>query len=136
MTAARPRSPLTPELVAWLTARRRFPVLATIAPDGRPSLSVMWYLLQADGTVLMNTRRGRAKELHLRRDPRASLCFPDDYDYLTLEGRVVFRDDPDLFDIERLRDAYDDDYDFSRQRGERVSLVMTVERVLKHLERL
>ena len=128
--------PLTPELRAWLTAKTRYPVLATIDPDGMPSLSVTWALLQPDGTVLMNTRRDRRKARNLLRDPRASLCYEDGYQYLTLEGRVTFRDDPDLRDIVRIRDAYADDYDFSAQRGERVSIVMRVDRVLKHLRRL
>lgn len=127
---------LTPQLVDWLTRQVRFPVLATIAPDGRPSQSVMWAILEPDGTVLMNTQRDREKARNLSRDPRASLCYEDGYHYITLEGTVAFRDDPDLTDIVRLRDTYGDDYDFSSQRGERVSLVLTVTRVLTHLRRL
>ncbi|MBA2488063.1 MAG: TIGR03618 family F420-dependent PPOX class oxidoreductase [Chloroflexi bacterium] len=129
-------SPLTAEQRVWLTAEVRFGVLATIASDGSPSLSVMWALLEPDGSVLMNTRHDRAKARHLRRDPRASLCFSDGYRYVTLKGLVRMRADPDLTDIVRLRDAYGDDYDFSGQRGQRVSLVMSVTAVLSHLRRL
>ncbi len=96
----------------------------------------MWVLLEPDDRILMNTRRDRAKAHNLARDPRASLCYQDGYAYVTLEGRVELRPDPDLRDIERIRDAYADTYDFSSQRGERVSLVMTIERVLVHLTRL
>ncbi len=128
--------PLTVDLRAWIEATRRFPVMATIAPDGRPSQSVMWFRLLEDGTILMNTRRGRAKERNLRRDSRLSLCFEQDYDYLTLEGVAELRADPDNAVIDALRDAYEDDYDFSSQRGERVTIVMTVTRVLTHLSRL
>lgn len=110
-------SALTPELRAWLTAEVRFGVLATIAPDGSPSLSVMWALLQPDGSVLMNTSHDRAKTRHLRRDPRATLCFSDGYHYVTLKGTVRMREDPELVDIIRLRDTYGDDYDFSARKG-------------------
>jgi PPOX class probable F420-dependent enzyme len=127
---------LAPDVRAWLTAKNRFPVLATIRRDGMPNLSVIWALVEPDGTVWMNTRRDRQKALDLARDPRASLCFEDGYRYVTLEGTVAIRDDPELRDIERIRDAYGDDYDFSSQRGQRVTLIMTVERVLTHLRRL
>ncbi|MEO8229147.1 MAG: TIGR03618 family F420-dependent PPOX class oxidoreductase [Chloroflexota bacterium] len=127
---------LTAELRRWLTAQTRYPVLATIADDGRPSQSVIWAMLEPDDRILMNTRRDRAKAHNLERDPRASLCYQDGYAYLTLEGRVEQRPDPDNRDIERIRDAYGDSYDFSSQLGERVSLVMTIERVLVHLTRL
>jgi PPOX class probable F420-dependent enzyme len=128
---------LTPELRDWLTADPpRYAVLATIRPDGMPNLSVIWALLLDDDTFLMNTRLDRQKARDLSRDPRASLCFEDGYAYLTLEGRVTFRPDPDLADIGRLRDHYGDTYDFSSQRGERVSLVFRIERVLVHLRRL
>lgn len=128
---------LTPELRAWLTADPpRYPVLATIRPDGTPRCSVIWAMLLDDGRVLMNTRRDRAKAQDIARDPRVSLCFEDGYQYVTLEGRVTTRPDPDLVDIETIKAHYADDYDFSAQRGERVTLLLTVERVLVHLRRL
>ena len=128
---------LSPELRAWLTSRpQRYPVLATIRPDGSPRCSVIWAVLLDDDRVLMNTRRDRAKALDVARDPRVSLCFEDGYQYVTLEGRVATRPDPDLVDIETIRARYDDDYDFSSQRGERVSLLLTIDRVLVHLRRL
>jgi PPOX class probable F420-dependent enzyme len=131
-TRAKPR--LTPELVGWLTAKIRYPVLGTIGTDGMPGLSVMWAIVEPDGTVLMNTARGRRKYLDMQRDPRVSLCFEDGYEYVTLEGTITMRDDPDFIDIERLRDHYADDSDFRSQAVERVSLLMTVRRVLTHFE--
>lgn len=128
---------LSPELRAWLTTRPlRYPVLATIRPDGSPRCSVIWAMLLDDDRVLMNTRSDRAKALDVARDPRVSLCFEDGYQYVTLEGSVAMRPDPDLVDIEAIKAHYDDDYDFSSQRGERVSLLLTIERVLVHLRRL
>jgi PPOX class probable F420-dependent enzyme len=128
---------LTPELRAWLRVEPpRYGVLATIRGDGLPRLSVVWAKLLDDDTMLMNTRFDRAKARDVARDPRVSLCFEDGYQYLTLEGRATLRPDPDLADIDELRRYYADDKDFSPQRGERVSVVLTIERVLVHLERL
>ena len=127
---------LPPRIRTWLTAKLRFPVLGTIGADGRPSLSVMWAVLQGDDSLLMNTRRDRTKARNLARDPWASLCYQDAYEYVTLEGPVTFRDDPDLLDIIAIRDHYRDDYDFSSQRGERVSMIMSVDKVREHLKRL
>jgi PPOX class probable F420-dependent enzyme len=128
---------LTPELRAWLRVEPpRYGVLATIRSDGLPRLSVVWAKLLDDDTMLMNTRFDRAKARDVARDPRVSLCFEDGYQYLTLEGRATLRPDPDLADIDELRRYYADDKDFSPQRGERVSVVLTIARVLVHLERL
>jgi PPOX class probable F420-dependent enzyme len=136
LSSAKPTSWLTPDLHAWLTARTRYPVLATIAADGMPSLSVMWAIVEPDGTVLLNTAKGRRKHFDVVRDPRVSLCFEDRYEYITLEGTVALRDDPDYRDIERLRDHYADDSDFRSQGVARVSLILSVRRVLTHFERL
>jgi PPOX class probable F420-dependent enzyme len=126
---------ISPELRDWLMAELRFPVVATIGADGMPSQSVMWFDLdpERDDVVLLNTRAGRLKERHLRRDPRISLCFEDGYDYVTLEGSVELVDDPErgLSDIQRLARRYGDDPDvFVGQH--RVTMLMHVERVIRH----
>lgn len=87
---------------------KRFAVLATLNKDGTPQLTTMWYLLENDGTILMNTRAGRLKERNMRRDPRISICIEDDYRYLTIKGRVEMIDDPQISqrDIYRLSARY------------------------------
>ena len=87
---------------------KRFAVLATLNKDGTPQLTTMWYLLENDGTIMMNTRVGRFKERNLRRDPRISLCFEDGYKYLTIKGQVEMIDDPKVSqrDIYRLSARY------------------------------
>lgn len=107
-------SMLSAPLCAFL-AERRFGVLATIAPDGMPQQTVMWYDLCGDD-ILMNTARGRIKEQHLMRDQRASLCVEDEYRYVTLAGRVTLDDDPARAqaDIAALARRYE------RERAERM----------------
>src|SRR5947209_5896495 len=86
---------------------KRFAVLATLNEDGTPQLTTMWYLLEDDGTILMNTKVGRAKERNMRRDPRISVCVEDGYIYVTLSGKVEMIDDPE---IPRLPNAIFFDY--------------------------
>jgi len=119
----------------WLMAKLRYPVLATIGDDGMPSLSVMWFDLdpRVDDLVLLNTRMGRRKECDLRRDNRLSLCFEQETDYVTLEGRAELIDDRErsLRDIQALARRYGDD-PASFDGQQRVTVLMRVERVIRH----
>jgi PPOX class probable F420-dependent enzyme len=120
----------------------RFAVLATINQDGTPQLTTMWYLLEDDGTILMNTKVGRAKERNMRRDPRISICIEDDYNFLTINGTVEMIDDPEIAqrDIHRLSARYHGEEKARRQMQEkfskeiRVSLHLKPERVIEYFE--
>ncbi len=71
-------------------------MIATIDPDGRPQLSVVWVARDGDD-VLVSTVRGRRKADNLARDPRATvLVYPrdDPYRYLEIRGDVTLVDDP------------------------------------------
>lgn len=70
-----------------------FAVVATIRGDGLPHQTVMWYALQPDGTVLLNTPLDSLKHRHLKRDRRISICVEDGYRYVTLRGTVVVEED-------------------------------------------
>ena len=84
---------LTESMRAYL-AEPRFAVLATINPDGMPHQTVVWYDVRGD-EVMFNTKRGRVKDVNMRRDQRVSLCVEDGNRYLTLQGRVRINDDHD-----------------------------------------
>ena len=126
---------LTPEILAFLD-EPRFGVLATVNPDGSVQQTVMWFVVDGD-EILMNTATGRRKDLNLRRDGRASLCFEDGYRYLTLNGRVSLDDDPETTQADALRLAlrYHTEEEaqammrehFSQQQ--RLGLRMTIERM-------
>lgn len=125
---------LTEQIRAFL-AERRFAVLATNRADGPPQQTVMWYEL-ADDYVLMNTARGRVKDSHLQRDPRASICIEDGYRYLTITGTVTLDDDQATAqaDIARLARRYHGDQagpQIARfQAQHRVSIRLTIEHVI------
>lgn len=126
---------LTDDLREWLTATLRYPVLSVIAEDGSPSQSVMWFDLDPDelDTIVMNTKRGRAKERWLRRDPRVSLCFEDGLRWAAFKGRVTLDDDPAraMEAIEGLARRYQESPGrFAGQ--ERVTIRLHVEKVVRH----
>jgi PPOX class probable F420-dependent enzyme len=70
--------------------------VATLDPDGRPQMSLVW--AKTDGNdVLFSTIKGRRKYANLTRDPRASaLVFDpaDPYTYAEVRGTVAITDDP------------------------------------------
>jgi PPOX class probable F420-dependent enzyme len=76
----------------FLAAPGRFVTLATIDPDGAPRQAVVWYRLDADGRITVNSADGRRWPANLRRDPRCSLTVPDGtdgYAFVALVGHVV-----------------------------------------------
>ncbi|MDO8108457.1 TIGR03618 family F420-dependent PPOX class oxidoreductase [Isoptericola sp. b441] len=84
-------------------------VMATVAADGRPVTVATWYLVEPDGTVLLNLDAARARLEHLRRDGRVALTAlgEDWYTHVSVQGEVVsITDDVDLADIDRLSRHY------------------------------
>ncbi len=110
MEPAHPSATIPARPAATLDARQRaflerplFAALATIDPDGSPRQAVIWYRLEPDGRILVNSRDGRRWPANLRRDGRASLAITDIDEgerWLGLTGRVDEIDD----DVEHARD--------------------------------
>ena len=101
-SAARPSVPLTGAQRAYLE-RRLFAALATVDPDGAPRQAIVWYRLEPDGRILVNSRDGRRWPANLRRDARASLAITDLDEperWLGVSGHVDAIDE----DVERARD--------------------------------
>jgi len=123
--------PPLPDDVAEVLARPNPAVMATLAADGRPVTVATWYLVEADGTVLLNLDAGRARLKHLRRDPRVSLTAlaeGDWYTHVSVQGRVVaVTDDEDLADIDRLSRHYTG-HDYPQRSRPRVSVRVAIDR--------
>jgi PPOX class probable F420-dependent enzyme len=85
--------PPLPELSrAFLAAPGRFATLATLDSDGAPRQAVVWYRLDPDGRVMINSADGRRWPANLRRDPRCSLAVAEPangYAFVAAVGRVV-----------------------------------------------
>jgi len=77
---------LSDKAKAWFDAPE-FATIATIEPDGRPQMSVVWVSRDGDD-VLVSTVEGRRKHRNLTRDPRCTvLLFPKDMPYSYVEVR-------------------------------------------------
>ena len=65
-----------------------FATFVTLDGDGMPHSTLIW-VDAADGSVLVNTAKGRVKDRNVRRDPRVSLLVireGDAYDWISLSG--------------------------------------------------
>jgi len=89
-------TPLPDHVHAFLAAPLRFATLATLDPDGAPRQAVIWYRLDPDGRIVVNSADGRRWPANLRRDPRCSVVVADPadgYSFVALAGRVEERID-------------------------------------------
>jgi PPOX class probable F420-dependent enzyme len=92
-TATDPVVRFTPAIRQFLEAPGRFATIATINADGGPHQTVVWFLLQADDSLIINSLVGRRWPTNLRRDPRISLTVEDGLHYVVLRGSVEEVDD-------------------------------------------
>jgi PPOX class probable F420-dependent enzyme len=71
-------------------------IAATLDEHGRPSQSVVWFMVDGD-TIWLSTRPTSAKVRHLRRDPAMSLLViaPDGASYVRVEGRATVDEEVD-----------------------------------------
>jgi PPOX class probable F420-dependent enzyme len=70
--------------------------VATIDPDGRPQISLVWAKTDGDD-VLFSTIKGRRKYANLTRDPKISVLVydaADPYTYAEVRGTATITDDP------------------------------------------
>lgn len=77
-------------------------VLATFRKDGRPAMSPVAAIVDAEGRVSVSTRETAMKVKHLRRDPRVSLtAFIDSFfgEWVQVEGRAEIVALPEAMDL-------------------------------------
>ena len=93
-------------------AKRSHGVLATIRRDGRPQLSTITHLYDANaGTIIASVTETRAKTRNMRRDPRVTyhVGSEDGWSYAVVEGRAELTPPaaaPDDATVEALVDYY------------------------------
>lgn len=106
-----PKAPLPPH-VAELFARPNPAVVAVLMPSGAPMSVATWYLVEDDGTVLLNMDASRARLEWMREKPEVALtALKEDewYTHVSVRGRIVrWETDPviGLADIDRLSQHY------------------------------
>jgi PPOX class probable F420-dependent enzyme len=83
-------------------------VLTTLRPDGSPHATVVW--IDVDGEdVVFNTVKGRAKERHVRADPRVSVIVvnpSDAFQWVSVSGRAELEEKGGRDMIDRLSRKY------------------------------
>jgi len=119
-----------------------FASLATVGEHGAANQAIVWYRLEPDGRILVNSRDGRRWPANLRRDPRANLAVfwsqdPNRWVGITgLVDEVIDDVDRAREDIVALAHRYGDAdaATVARFRSEpRLSFLIRIERIHDHL---
>jgi PPOX class probable F420-dependent enzyme len=108
-------------------------VATTLRPDGSPHSTVVWVDV-AEGAVEFNTAIGRAKERHLRNDPRVSLTVVDPanaYRWVSVSGPAELVEEGADSQIDRLAKKYlgKDEYPWRSPTETRITVRIAPEQV-------
>ena len=108
-------------------------VISTLNKDGSPHVTMIWYLLQEDGTLIMSTPGRTQKVKNLRRDPRIAVCVGDERRSISLYGTVTISEDQNVIrrDLEQLVPRYIKE---EAARGPAMALFMQQGRVALHVK--
>ena len=106
--------------------------VTTLRPDGSPHSTIVW--VDANGGLSFNTATGRAKERHLRRDPRISLLVVDPentYKWVAVSGKAELTTDGADDQIDKLAKKYlgKDEYTSRKPGEQRVTVRIHAEHV-------
>ena len=125
-----------PEAARKMFDEPNFVTVATIDPDGKPQLSIVWAKRDGDH-VLFSTIKGRRKYSNLVRDARASaLVYPadDPYSYAEVRGAVTLTDDPSAALIKELALKYTGQPFGDRPGEQRVIVRIVPDRVVMYVD--
>jgi PPOX class probable F420-dependent enzyme len=120
-----PKAPL-PEAAMALLREPNPAVIAVAMPSGHPMSVATWYVVESDGTVLVNMDAGRARLRWIARHPHVSLTAMkagEWYTHVSVRGPVVRWEHDEakaLADIDRLSRHYTG-HEFGNRAAKRVS---------------
>jgi PPOX class probable F420-dependent enzyme len=120
-----PKAPM-PDAARALLSEPCPAVIAMVMPSGHPMSVATWYLVEGDGTVMVNMDAGRARLRWIEKHPYVSLtAMKDDewYTHVSVRGPVVhweYDEAKALADIDRLARRYTG-RDFGNRAAKRVS---------------
>ena len=105
----------------------------TLRRDGSPHNTIVWIDAE-DGTITFNTAVGRAKERHLREDPRIAVTVVDPentYRWVSVSGRAELTTDGADDQIDKLAKKYlgQDKYPWRKSREQRLKVLIEPEQV-------
>ena len=127
--------PLPDAAKTWLDGTS-FPVVATVDPDGRPQLSVVWAKRDGD-IVLFSTLRDRRKGRNLARNSSITVLVTNPtspYEYVEIRGVAEIVDDAGGSLIKELGRRYDDEefVEPEEQAARRVIVRVTADHVVTY----
>jgi PPOX class probable F420-dependent enzyme len=107
--------------------------VTTLRADGSPHTTVVWVDVDEEGPMF-NTASGRAKERHLRRNPRLSLIVvdpQDQYRWLSVSGTAELTTNGADEQIDKLAKKYlgQDRYPYRKPEEVRVTYTIAPDRV-------
>lgn len=120
-----PKAPV-PEQALDLLRQPNPAVIAMVMPSGHPMSVATWYLVEDDGTVLVNMDAGRARLAWIEQHPHVSLTAMKEeewYTHVSVRGPVVRWEHDEakaLADIDRLARRYTG-REFGNRAAKRVS---------------
>jgi PPOX class probable F420-dependent enzyme len=110
----------------------QFATLATVAANGRPQQSIVWFLAEGDD-IRMSLSTSRQKTVNLRANPACSLLIVDpssSFRYLEVRGTAEIEADADYVFADKLGAKYNADLRQYDQPGDtRVTVSIVPERV-------
>jgi PPOX class probable F420-dependent enzyme len=124
---------LTEEQANFIAENPYVGTATTLRRDGSPHNTIVWVDTE-DGVVTFNTVVGRAKERHLRVDPRVAVTVvdPEDvYRWVSVTGRAELTEDDADDQIDRLAKKYigQDEYPWRKPDERRIKVKITPETV-------
>jgi hypothetical protein len=137
-----PAASLSERARAFLS-QRLYPTLATSDPNGEPHQAVIWFRLEPDDTILVNSRSSRRWPTELRQRGSGSLAvtdLEDPFRWLGLQVVVetvvddVARAQDDIVSLAEHYDEADDESVARFRSQERISFRLRIVQVHDHLE--
>jgi PPOX class probable F420-dependent enzyme len=110
-----------------------YAVVTTLRPDGSPHNTVVWVDVDENGVLGFNTSIGRAKERHLRNDPRVAVMVVNPanaYHWVSVSGTGELTTEGGDAHIDSLSNKYlGKDYPYRQPGEQRVSIRVHPDRI-------
>jgi PPOX class probable F420-dependent enzyme len=119
---------LTDDQRAFIRDNAYAAVVTTLRKDGSPHSTVVW-IDEDGGDVVFNTARGRAKDVHLKNDPRVSVMVVDpndQYKWVAVSGRGEMTEEGADAHIDHLAKKYLDADSYPFRNAEEVRVIVRI----------
>jgi PPOX class probable F420-dependent enzyme len=109
-----------------------YAVVTTLRADGSPHSTIIWVDAEGDD-IVFNTAVGRAKDVHLKADPRIAVALVDPqnpYKWVSVSGTATIGPEGDIAMINRLSQKYmGKDYPWLREGEIRITVTVQADKV-------